>query len=119
LSCCAGATTGYSDDIGGGLLHSAGVAKLKLDGDRASASDVVQATNVLQVPTNTPAPLNDAGNANPANNFRFDGGMYIFNLKTTGYASGTYLLGFVVSGDPVPHTVQFSVRSRRGRTAER
>ena len=78
--------------------------------NQSSASVVVQATNVLQVPTNTPAPLNDAGNANPANNFRFDGGMYIFNLKTTGYASGTYLLGFVVSGDPTPHTVQFSVR---------
>ena len=51
-----------------------------------------------------------AGNANPDNNFRFDAGAYIFNLKTTGYPTGSYLLGFVVSGDPTTHTVQFSIK---------
>jgi hypothetical protein len=78
--------------------------------NQSSASVIVHAAGVVQAATNTPAPLNDAGNANPGNNFRFDGGMYIFNLKTTGYAPGTYLLGFVVAGDPTPHAVRFSVR---------
>jgi hypothetical protein len=54
--------------------------------------------------------VEDAGNANPDDNFRFDAGAYIFNLKTTGYPSGTYLLGFVVAGDPTQHTVQFSIK---------
>jgi MBG domain (YGX type)/Carboxypeptidase regulatory-like domain len=74
---------------------------------------VVHATSVIQVSTNAPAQLNDSGNANPDMNFRYTAGtpgMYIFNLSTKGYASGTYLLNFVVSGDPVPHSVKFSVR---------
>ncbi|HEX6184513.1 MAG TPA: MBG domain-containing protein [Pyrinomonadaceae bacterium] len=74
---------------------------------------VVQATSVIQVSTNAPATLADSGNANPDMNFRYTAGtpgMYIFNLSTKGYASGTYLLNFVVSGDPVPHSVKFSVR---------
>lgn len=74
---------------------------------------VVQATGVVMVSTQTPALLADAGSANPDFNFRYVGGTpasYIFNLSTKGYASGTYLLNFVVSGDPVPHAVTFSVR---------
>jgi hypothetical protein len=52
----------------------------------------------------------DAGNANPDNNFRFDSsleslGGYIFNLKTSGLASGTYGFTFTVTGDPTTHTV--------------
>ncbi len=81
--------------------------------DVSSASVVVQATGVIQVSTNVPAQLNDSGNANPDFNFRYAAGtpgMYIFNLSTKGYASGTYLLNFNVAGDPVPHSVKFSVR---------
>jgi hypothetical protein len=78
--------------------------------NQSSASTIVQATYVIQVTTNAPQTLEDAGNANPDDNFRFDGGGYIFNLKTTGYPSGTYLLGFVVGGDPTQHTVQFSIK---------
>ncbi|PYS80345.1 MAG: hypothetical protein DMF67_20690 [Acidobacteria bacterium] len=78
--------------------------------NQSSTSVVVHAAYVLQMATNTPVPLNDAGNANPDNNFRFDAGAYIFNLKTTGYPTGSYLLGVVVSGDPTTHTVQFSIK---------
>jgi hypothetical protein len=78
--------------------------------NQSAAPVIVHATYVLRVTTITPQAVEDAGNANPDDNFRFDGGMYIFNLKTTGYPSGTYLLGFVVDGDPSPHTVQFSIR---------
>ena len=78
--------------------------------NQSSASILVHATYVVRVTTNTPAPVEDAGNANPDDNFRFDGGMYIFNLKTTGYSTGTYLLGFTVAGDPTSHTVQFAIK---------
>lgn len=37
-------------------------------------------------------------------------GGYIFNLKTTGYGTGPYLLNYTVSGDPKLPSVQFQVR---------
>jgi hypothetical protein len=51
-----------------------------------------------------------AGNANPDNNFRFDSGYYILNLKTTGLATGTYKLYFTAGDDPVLHSVEFQVK---------
>ena len=60
--------------------------------------------------TNAPQTLGDAGNANPGHYFRFDSGGYIYNLRTAGYAPGTYTLGFTVGGDPTPHTVQFVIK---------
>ncbi|HKV64043.1 MAG TPA: Ig-like domain repeat protein [Candidatus Acidoferrum sp.] len=55
------------------------------------------------------------GNANPGGNFRFDdclgpAGGYIFNVKTTGLASGNYSLQFTAGTDPVPHALNFAVR---------
>jgi hypothetical protein len=83
-------------------------------GDVSAQSAVVHAVSVNQVTTSAPATLNDSGNANPDFNFRYTGGGglggYIFNLSTRGYPTGTYLLNFTVTGDPVPHAVQFSVR---------
>jgi len=52
----------------------------------------------------------DAGNANPDFNFRYTGGMYMYNLQTKGLATGTYQLGYVVGGDPTVYTVQFQIR---------
>jgi hypothetical protein len=52
----------------------------------------------------------DAGNANPDSDFRYDGGMYIYNLKTTGLTTGTWTLKFTVTGDPTTYSVQFDVR---------
>jgi hypothetical protein len=51
-------------------------------------------------------------NANPDSDFRYDGTLagYIYNLKTTGLARGTWKMGFTVTGDPVPHSIQFDVR---------
>lgn len=78
----------------------------------SSDSIVVTAISVIQVSTNAPGTLEDAGNSNPDNNFRYDNslGGYIFNLKTTGYATGTYNLNFKAGSDPTLHTVQFQIR---------
>jgi hypothetical protein len=88
------------------------------DGAGANLSAVgitAHAVEVVQTSTNAPGALQTPGNANPDNDFRYDPalggtGGYIYNLKTTGLATGTYTLTFTVTGDPLPHTVQFQVR---------
>lgn len=61
-----------------------------------------------------PGPVEDAGNANPDDDFRLttlDGEAgYIFNLKTTGYATGTYVLIFRAGADPAAHAAEFQVK---------
>ncbi len=78
----------------------------------SSAAVTVTATGVTQVSTSAPGVLEDSGNANPDNNFRYDAtlGAYVFNLKTTGYATGTYRLALTAMGDPTVHTVEFQVK---------
>jgi len=86
------------------------------DGNNASSSAVVvHAVSVVQISSSASVLLDDAGQANPDFDFRFDPtlggtGGYIFNLKTTGYGTGTYRLNYTVGGDPLIHTVQFQVR---------
>ncbi|MFN2530746.1 MAG: choice-of-anchor Q domain-containing protein [Pyrinomonadaceae bacterium] len=76
---------------------------------------VAHAVSVIQTSSSASVLLDDAGQANPDFDFRYDSslggtGGYIFNLKTTGYGTGTYVLNYTVSGDPVIHTIQFQVR---------
>jgi hypothetical protein len=86
------------------------------NGNNVSAPGVVvHAVSVVQTSSSATVVLDDAGQANPDFDFRFDPtlggtGGYIFNLKTTGYGTGTYVLNYTVSGDPITHTVQFQVR---------
>jgi hypothetical protein len=58
-------------------------------------------------------PVQAAGNSNPNNVFREQGGtkpFYMYNLQTpTGLTAGTYRLYFQVLGDPLWHWVTFSV----------
>jgi len=70
------------------------------------------ATGVSFVSVNVDGVPQDAGNANPDSNFRYDEslGGYIFNLQTTGLTTGTYQLNFSASGDPVTHNVHFAIR---------
>ena len=72
----------------------------------------VSATGITQVSTNAPGVLDAAGNANPDNDFRFDSalGGYVYNLKTTGFATGTYRLTFTAAGDPSQHVLEFLVK---------
>jgi len=92
--------------------------KLQLcDGARnLSAADIgVTAVGVVLVSSNAPGSLEDAGNANPDSNFRFDPslggpGGYIYNLSTRSFKTGTYALRFKAGVDTVIHSVQFEVR---------
>jgi hypothetical protein len=75
----------------------------------------VTAVRLVQISTNTGSDVQDAGNANPDLNFRYDsglasGGGYIFNLNTNGLATGTWQLMFNASGDGTQHVVSFEVR---------
>jgi N-acetylneuraminic acid mutarotase len=76
----------------------------------SSASVPVVATAVFMVSTNAPGPLDDSGDANPDNQFRFAGGSYIFNLSLKGYSQGTYTLVFQVGTSPTQYSVQFQVK---------
>lgn len=54
-----------------------------------------------------------AESTNSGTAFRFQnagGGSYLFNLKTTGLVSGSYVLGFRASGDSTIHEIPFSIR---------
>lgn len=76
----------------------------------SSAGIVVQAISISQVSSTSTAEVISSGEANPDNNFRFEDGRYIFNLKTTGLSTGVYNLYFKAGSDPVLHTVQFQVK---------
>jgi len=84
--------------------------------DLSSSSVIVHATSLVQVSTNTTDTIVTAGDANPDNDFRFDAtlgpsGGYIFNLKTTGLAAGTYNLSFTAGSDlTFTYTLQFQVK---------
>jgi microsomal dipeptidase-like Zn-dependent dipeptidase len=76
----------------------------------SNAEIVVNASGVHQVSTVAVGAVQDAGQANPDDNFRFAGDAYIFNLKTTALGTGTYELRFTATGDPTTHVVRFQVR---------
>jgi hypothetical protein len=83
--------------------------------DLSSPSIVAHAISITQTSTSISGQVQDAGNANPDNNFRFDSslgttGGYIFNLKTTGLSTGTYNLNFTVTGDSYVYAAPFQVK---------
>jgi endonuclease G len=76
----------------------------------SSSSLSVVAVGVILLATSAPGVLEDSGNANPDNEFRFTGDAYVFNLSTKNLAQGTYALVFTISGDATKHMVQLQVR---------
>jgi len=76
----------------------------------SSSGTVVHAVNIQQISSMAYGDVITSGNANEDNNFRFDNGAYILNLKTTGLTTGTYNLYFTAGDDPVLHSVQFQVK---------
>jgi lipopolysaccharide export system protein LptA len=70
--------------------------------DVSSPGVIVNATDIFLIGGST-GTVEDAGNANPDSNFRYDAtlgpsGGYIFNLKTSGLRTGTYSLTFTAAG---------------------
>ncbi len=76
----------------------------------SAAAIVVHAVNVVQIGSSASTVLEDPGASNPDFDFRFTTDSYQFNLKTTGYGTGTYVLNFTVGGDPTLYSVMFQVR---------
>ncbi|HEX8456628.1 MAG TPA: DPP IV N-terminal domain-containing protein [Pyrinomonadaceae bacterium] len=77
----------------------------------SSSSLVLRATGTTFVSTNASGALEAPGKSNPDFDFRYDAGLvgYVFNLKTNGYAPGTYVLNFRVAGEPAVYGVQFRI----------
>jgi streptogramin lyase len=83
--------------------------------DLSSPNITLHATGITQVSSDITGPVDSSGDANPDNDFRFDStlgvaGGYVFNLKTSGLTTGTYALGFSVTGDTVTYEASFQVR---------
>lgn len=81
----------------------------------SSPNILLHAAGIQMSSTMVSSDVDDAGNANPDSEFRYDAalggtGGYIFNLKTTGLQTGTYDLHFSVTGDPGSYSVQFQVK---------
>jgi hypothetical protein len=82
-----------------------------VNGNNVSSADiVVTAVGVTKVSSTIDGEVITSGSANADNNFRFDNGTYILNLKTTGLSTGVYNLSFTAGSDPVIHTVEFQVK---------
>jgi len=80
--------------------------------NQSSSAIVVTAVELRLVPGSVSGVVEDAGHANPDDNFRFDAmlGGYVFNLSTKGLAPGVYELVFRVLGDPLVHGLSLQVQ---------
>lgn len=82
--------------------------------DLSSSNITLHAISVTLKSASISGTVEDAGNANPDCDFRFDStlgttGGYIFNLSTKGLATGTYSLNFTVTGDSFIYAAPFQV----------
>jgi hypothetical protein len=85
-------------DSSGNNLSSSGIDLTAVRLERVNADGSV-----------TQVTLQDAGNANPGNLFRYDASLdgYIFNLSTRGLGAGTYHFYWIADGDPTEHELSF------------
>jgi VCBS repeat-containing protein len=101
--------------VQGGATFPIKVQLCDAPGNNLSSQSIVLHATAIIAASGVAGPVQDSGNANPDNDFRSVGGSgqnagYIFNLSTAGLATGTYVLQFTASGDPVMHTVFFGVQ---------
>lgn len=115
--------SGYFNPIlndGSAYFHSGRTIPVKFQLTAADGSIVssavanIQVFEILNTPTGTVDESIDtlaSGNSNTGTLFRFDptSNQYIYNLSTSGYATGTYLLRTTIS-DGSTHDVQFSIK---------
>ena len=114
---------GYFNPIlnnGAAFFHAGRTVPVKFQLTAADGSIVsnavanIQVFMVLNTPTGTVDETIDtlpSGNSNSGTLYRFDAtsNQYIYNLSTSGYTSGTYLLRTTIS-DGTTHDVQFSIK---------
>jgi uncharacterized protein YegL len=81
------------------------------DGTNISSPDIVlHAVSLTKLSNSVDGPPEDPGNSQPDLDFRFTGGSYHFNLKTTGLGKGTYTLNFTVGGAPTIYKTRFEIK---------
>jgi len=73
---------------------------------------LLHAISVIQTSSQASTEFGDAGNSNPDFDFRYDAslGGYIFNLQTTGFGTGSYVLNFIAASPQPVYSVGFQVR---------
>ena len=79
-------------------------------GNLSSPSITVNSLGLTYVSTNVDGAVEDAGSANPDDNFRYSSGYYIYNTSTKGKGSGTWAMRFRATGDPTIHRLQFELK---------
>jgi len=83
------------------------------NGNNVSSPDValtaVRLERVNADGSTTQVALQDAGNANPNNQFRYDSGLqgYIFNLSTKNLTAGGYHFFWTAGDDPIEKELDF------------
>ena len=103
-----------SKAVHGGATFPIKVALCDANGVDVSSSTIVLNAKAVTMASGFSGTPDSPGNANPDNDFRFDGtlgttGGYIFNLSTGVLAPGTYSLQFAAGADPALHAVMFGV----------
>jgi hypothetical protein len=83
--------------------------------NQSTSAITLSAINVTKTSSSVSGDVQDAGNANPDQNFRFDAslggtGGYIYNLKTQGLTTGSYNLTFSASGGTAVYSAPFQIR---------
>jgi hypothetical protein len=76
----------------------------------SSESVALTALGAVRLSDYAPGQVEDSGNANPDDNFRFADGKYLFNLKTAGLSTGSYLLVFRAGAASATHAVRFQIK---------
>jgi len=94
--------------------HSGSTVPIKLEVCDANGVDLSSASITVHATLITPGNITPSSSANRGNNFTFDptlgtSGGYIYLLKSTGLASGSYVVHFTVSGDSTDHTAGFVI----------
>ena len=85
------------------------------EGDNISSPKIqLTALHLMRVNadgTRTPVTLQDAGNSNPGNLFRYDAGLrgYIFNLSTKDLSAGQYEFSWLAGTDLTEHKLSFQL----------
>jgi len=84
-------------------------------GHNLSSSTITVTATTVALVSGGAGTLEDSGNANPDDNFRYDPTLagYIFNLSTKPLGSGTWRLSFRSSNDPAgnaPYVATFGVK---------